>query len=270
MKKSIMLSMALATVLTVGTSTVSKAASDVVLNYEDIDLSINISDKYNYIYDAENSYGDDISEYGINPDMIVKSIKSTPGAYFEALYVDEDNYFRESYMNYLEGEDEVGHLKDYSKEDIAEFGEKLSKEMENMVGNDGIKSFDYKDVFYTEGGLPYFQFILTGTNADGDFTSGCVCTIANNNYYYFYTRSYAPSIDGDSLLEDSRDLVQGVEILFDEKIKSNANLSGGIDWKKVGSKSAYGAVVGAVVGGVGVRFGRKIKKNKVKNTVEKA
>jgi len=264
MKKGIMLSLAMATVFTVGTSTVSKAASDVVLDYEDIDLSITISDKYNYIYDADNSYGDDISEYGINPDTIVKTIKSTPGAYFEALYVDEDNYFRESYMNYLEGEDEIGHLKDYSKEEVAEFGEQLSKEMENWVGKDGIKSFEYKDIFYTEGGIPYFQFIMTGTNADGDFTSGCLCTIANNNNYYFYTRSYAPSVDAASLIEDSQELVEGVEFYFDKTIKSDAHISGGIDWKKVGSKSAYGAVVGAVIGASISTFNKKNKKKKEK------
>ncbi|MBQ7470540.1 MAG: hypothetical protein IJS76_08955 [Pseudobutyrivibrio sp.] len=266
MKKGIMLSLAMAIVFTVGSFTVSKAASDVVLNYEDIDLSITVSDKYNYIYDAENIYGDDISEYGINPDTIVKGIKSTPGAYFEALYVDEDNYFRESYMNYLEGEEEVGHLKDYSKEDVAEFGKELTKEMEKWVGKDGIKSFDYKDIYYTEGGLPYFQFVLTGTNADGDFTSGCLCTIANNNNYYFYTRSYSPSVDPDSLLKDSQEFVEGVEITFDKTIKSNANISGGIDWKKVGAKSAYGAVFGAIIGGCISAINKKNKKKKEKVT----
>lgn len=271
MKKSIMLSMALATVLAVGPSTVSKAASGIERNYEDIGVSINLSDKYNYVYDAENIYGDDISEYGINPDTIIKTIKSTPGKYFDALYVDDNNYFRESYLNYTEGEDELGHLKDYSKEDLAQFGENMAKEMEDFVGKDGIKTYEYKDIFYTEGGLPYFQFVITGTNDDGDFTAGFLCTIANNNYYHFYTRSYAPSVDADSLLKDSQELVEGVEITYDKNIKSNANISGGIDWKKVGSKSAYGAVFGAVIGASISAINKKNKKKKnVKNTAEKA
>ena len=223
MKKGIMLSLAMATVFTVGTSTVSKAAAGIELNYEDVGVSITLSDKYDYVYDADNIYGDDISEYGINPDTIVKTIKSTPGAYFEALYVDEDNYFRESYMSFIEGEDKLGHLKDYSKEDLAKCGENFVKEMEDGVGKDGIKSVEYKDIFYTEGGLPYFQFVITGTNTDGDYTSGYLFTIANNNYYYFYTRSYAPSVDADSLLKDSQELVEGVEITYDKNIKSNAN-----------------------------------------------
>ncbi|MBR5650558.1 hypothetical protein [Pseudobutyrivibrio sp.] len=270
MKKSIMLSMVLATVLAVGHSTVSKAASGVELNYENIGISVTLSDKYNYVYDADNIYGDDISEYGINPDTFVKKIKSTPEAYFVALYVDDNNYFRESGLKFFEGEEKIGHLKDYSKEEVAELAENSSKESEEWVGKYGIKSVEYKDIFYTEGGLPYFQTIITGTNEQGDYTAGCLYTIANNNYYYFYTRSYAPSVDADSVLKDSQELVEGVEITYDKTIKSNANISGGIDWEQVGAKSAYGAVIGAVVGGVGVRFGRKIKKNKVKNTVEKA
>lgn len=271
MKKGIMLSLAMATVFTVGTSTVSKAAAGIELNYEDVGVSITLSDKYNYVYDADNIYGDDISEYGINPDTIVKSIKSTPGVYFKALYVDDNNYFRESYMSFIEGEDKLGHLKDYSKEDLAKCGGNFAKEMKDGVGKDGIKSVEYKDIFYTEGGLPYFQFVITGTNTDGDYASGYLFTIANNNYYYFYTRSYAPSVDADSLLKDSQELVEGVEITYDKNIKSNANISGGIDWKKVGSKSAYGAVFGAVIGASISAINKKNKKKKnVKNTVEKA
>ena len=269
MNKKLFLSMACASTMFMGMSSVSMAASGTTLDFDDINMSITIDGRYNFIYDVANTYGDDISEYGIDEDMIKSNIKSTPGSYFEALYVDEYNYFRESYFCYTECENEIGHLKDYSEADAEKFGKESCKELKDSNDVQGLENVEYKGI-YDVGEIPYIEYVVTGTNENGSYTMGCLTTVVNNHGYNYFTRSYSLDVDESLLLEDCKSLVAGVKYTFNEEIKSTANLSGGIDWRKVGSRSAYGAVFGAIVGGVATTIARKTKKNKLKNTVEKA
>lgn len=269
MFKKLFLSMACVSTMLFGMSTVSMAASGVTLDLTDINMSITIDGKYNYIYDSANSYGDDISEYGIDEDELKADILSTPGCYFKALYVDEYNYFRDSYMYYTESDSEIGHLKDYSEADIEKFGKEFYKALKNSNDVPGLKNVEYKGIYYSDD-VPYVELVMTGSNENGAYTVGSLTTVVNDYAYNFYTRSYAPDIDGESLLKDSMDLVGGIKYTFDQEIKSTANLSGGIDWRKVGSRSAYGAVFGGIAGGVGATIARKNKKNKAKETAEES
>ena len=242
-----------------GTAVCHAAESDVTLEFSDIDLKITIPEKYDYVIDKDKSYRDNIDVLGVQgltTEGLSQQIKSTPGSYFEALYVSGD-YFVESYIYYMTNDDEAGQLKDYSDKDIDDFGKEVVKSIESDYGDMNIKS-TYEGVYKNAKDEPYIMLTLTSEDPNNVFTSSCLCTIVNNNLYYFYTKSYAPDADMDSLFEDTKKLVDGAEFAFDSSIKSK---SVSIDWGQVVRHGIYGAVLGGIIGGLTI-FIKKRNKSK--------
>jgi len=268
MKKLLMTSMAVLGVATTVFSSVSYAKeTELTLSFPEISLQVSIPQKYEYVIDGKQSYRENIDELqidGFGTDDVISMINSSDDSFFEALYVDGD-YFVESYIYYLDNEDEeIGQLKDYSEEEIDDFGAELESTMED-VDDYGDISATYEGVYYNSKNEPYIMLEMVSENKNDEFINACLCTVVNNDFYYFYTKSYDPDADIDDLFENTKSLADGASFSYDSSIKSTAKLKSGIDWSHVFSKAAVGACVGAVIGGVGSVINKKKKNKDVEN-----
>ncbi|MCR5195803.1 MAG: hypothetical protein K6D38_05755 [Pseudobutyrivibrio sp.] len=260
MKKTFLKALVFAMGISFFTAPIAKAAdsSSVVLKPSGVDYEITIPEKYNFVFDGEKSYGDNIEEYGVHEDELINSMKGT-GSHFQALYTD-DYYFINSYDYYQKGDIKMGHLKDCSQKKIDDLSDEIAKAAKQAAG-EGF-DFENKGTYKSKQDDIYIQLSMIGKDATGDFKNACLCTIVNNDYYYFYTKSYNPDANLDNLFEDTKTLVDGVKFNYDDSIKSP---SSGIDLNRVFRKACGGAVMGAMIGGA-YSIVMKIKKKKESNT----
>ena len=215
MKKKLITGMAVAAAVFLGmTGTVSAAEEELVLSFDEVGLQVTIPEKYRFVYDANQSYRENIANYGVEEDMVYDSIRSDEGSFFEAAYIDNSDYFVDTYMYYIADLGDVGNLKDYSESELKVTGEMTAKGCERTV--DGMVA-TYEGVYYTEANEPYLMISMKyDDGTENSFLTSCLYTIANDDAYYFYTKTSNMNADFDTLFADTEELVEGVTIQYEE------------------------------------------------------
>jgi hypothetical protein len=166
------------------------------------------------VYDANQSYRENIANYGVEEDMVYDSIRSNEGSFFDAIYIDNSDYFVDTYMYYMENLGDVGNLKDFSESELKATGKLTAKGCENTA--DGMVA-TYEGVYYTAGNVPYLKIAMTyDDGTENSFITSCLYTIANDDAYYFYTKTSNMNTDFDTLFADTEELAEGVTIQYEE------------------------------------------------------
>ena len=215
MKKKILNFLTVVTVLLSATPMVAHATeNNGTLTFDDIALEIKVPEKYNFLFDAENSYREDVSSYGAKAEDIYDEIAQN-NCYFEAMYIEDNSYFVTSYCQYNESTGInlpiQGDMKNYSEDEIKDFETSLTISLggSSLTGT----TFKYRDIYYTEEGEPYIEYEVKGTSEIGDYRGAALYTIVNDHYYAFFSNAFNVDADYDAIFASTESLVDGVTYL---------------------------------------------------------